>query len=151
VVIKGTKCLACSGCDVFPVQVSDFYLKIPYLVNFLEVKMSDVLRVGLAVLAGIMPVLERVVDEEARVLIQMVDTAVAVGQSERLREGAGALVTVVTTPSSAVAVVAVEVGLCDTYPDFPERKNISCLTCYLLGEKEIVLMMIRNILGIWLD
>jgi len=117
------------------VQVVRSFLKVSYLVNSLEVEMSEVLRVGLAVLAGIMPILERVVDEEARNLIQMVDTAVAVGQSERLREGAGALVTAVTTPSSAVAVVAVEVGSCDTYPEFPEKKNISCLTCYLLEKK----------------
>jgi len=109
--------------------------------------MSDVLRVGLAVLAGIMPVLERLVDEEARGLIRMVDHAVAVGQDERLRLGADAIVTAVTTPSSAVAVVTVEVGLCGAYPYFPERKNISCLTCYLLGERrKILLMMIRNIL-----
>jgi len=112
--------------------------------------MSDALRVGLAILAGIMPILENMVDEEAQDLIQMVRTAVAAGQSERLREGADALVTAVTTttPSSAVAVVAVEVGSCDTYLDFPEKKNISCLTFYLLrlkGEKSL-LMMVRNIL-----
>jgi len=111
--------------------------------------MSDVLRVGLAILAGIMPILENVVDEEARGLIRMVDNAVAVGQSERLRVGADALVTAVTTPSSAVAVVAVEVGSRDTYLDFPERKNICCLTFYLLGlrERKVLLMMIRNVLG----
>jgi len=113
--------------------------------------MSDVLRVGLAVLVGTMPVLERLVDEEARGLIRMVDHAVAVGQSERLRLGADAIVTAVTTPSSAVAVVTIEVGFGDTYPEFPDRKNISCLTCYLLGGREIILMMIRNILRIWLD
>jgi len=72
--------------------------------------MSDVLRVGLAVLVGTMPILERLVDEEARGLIRMVDNAVAVGQNERLRLGADAIVTAVTTPSSAVAVVTVEVG-----------------------------------------
>jgi len=99
--------------------------------------MSDVLRVGLAVLAGIMPILENVVDEEARDLIQIVRTAVAAGQNARLREGADALVTAVaTTPSSAVAVVAVEVGSRDTYLGCPERKNISCLTFYLLRLKK---------------
>jgi len=107
--------------------------------------MSDVLRVGLAILAGIMPILENVVDEEARNLIRIVDNAVAVGQSERLRVGADALVTAVTTPSSAVAVVAVEVGSRDTYLDFPERKNISCLTFYRLRLKRRK-MMVRDIL-----
>jgi len=126
---------------------SQIFLKVSYLVNPLEVEMSDVLRVGLAVLVGTMPILERLVDEEARGLIRMVDHAVAVGQSERLRVGADALVTAVTTPSSAVAIVAVEVGFCDTYPEFPEKKNISYLTCYLLERKKILLMMIRNILG----
>jgi len=113
--------------------------------SFLEVEMSDVLRVGLAILAGIMPILENVVDEEARNLIRIVDNAVAVGQSERLRVGADALVTAVTTPSSAVAVVAVEVGSRDTYLDFPERKNISCLTLYRLRLKRRK-MMVRDIL-----
>jgi len=86
--------------------------------------MSDVLRVGLAILAGIMPILENVVDEEAQDLVQLVRAAVAAGQSERLREGADALVTAVaTTPSSAVAVVAVEVGSCDTYLDIPGKEK----------------------------
>jgi len=86
--------------------------------------MSDVLRVGLAILAGIMPILENVVDEEARDLIHIVRTAVAAGQNARLREGADALVTTVaTTPSSAVAVVAVEVGSRDTYLGCPEKEK----------------------------
>jgi len=136
IICKECECLACSGCDVFPVQVIRS-LKVSYLVNSLEVEMSDVLRVGLAVLVGTMPILERLVDEEARGLIRMVDHAVAVGQNERLRLGADAIVTAVTTPSSAVAVVTVEVGFGDTYPEFPDRKNISCLTCYLLGGREI--------------
>jgi len=117
--------------------------------SFLEVEMSDVLRIGLAILAGIMPILENVVDEEARDLIHIVRAAVAAGQNEQLREGADALVTAVTTtPSSAVAVVAVEVGSRDTYLDFPERRSISCLTFYLLRLKreKNLLMMIRNIL-----
>jgi len=99
--------------------------------------MSEVLRVGLAVLAGIMPILENGVYEEAeRDLLQLV-CAVAAGQDERLvelREGAAALATAVaTTPSSAVAVVAVEVGSCDTYLGIPRNwKYVNCLTFYLL-------------------
>jgi len=84
--------------------------------------MSDALRVGLAILAGIMPILKNGMYEEAEQdLIQMVRAAVAAGQDERLREGADALATAVaTTPPSAVAVVAVEVGSCDTYLGIPE-------------------------------
>jgi len=100
--------------------------------------MSEVLRVGLAVLAGIMPILENGMYEEAeRDLLQLVRAAVAAGQDERLvesREGAAALATAVaTTPSSAVAVVAVEVGSCDTYLGIPKNwKYVNCLTFYLL-------------------